>query len=194
MRLASKLIGWHIDIKSEEEKRREIEAQMAGMLPGTPRTPLEELAGLGDKTKEKLGAAGVGTVEELAAMTPEQLTAIPGIGEKMVQKIAAVVKQHFEPESAPAPEPEATPAQAAEKVPGAEPRSTEAAPGEEPRQPETETAPPPAAETSGEDVSREKKQPEPPPVTPEPPAAGETPSEETEVAAEPVDSETSKKE
>ncbi|MFQ5778804.1 MAG: helix-hairpin-helix domain-containing protein, partial [Terriglobia bacterium] len=49
------------------------------------------------KTREKLRAHGVGNIEELAAMTPEQLTAIPGIGEKMVQKIAAAVKQHFEP-------------------------------------------------------------------------------------------------
>ena len=35
VRLASKLIGWNIDIKSEEEKRREIEAQMAALTaPG----------------------------------------------------------------------------------------------------------------------------------------------------------------
>ena len=36
VRLASKLIGWNVDIKSEEEKRREIEAQMAALTaPGT---------------------------------------------------------------------------------------------------------------------------------------------------------------
>ena len=42
VRLASKLIGWNIDIKSEEEKRREIEAQMAALT--APGTPLTELA------------------------------------------------------------------------------------------------------------------------------------------------------
>ena len=31
VRLAAKLLGWHIDIKSEEEKRQEIESQMAAM-------------------------------------------------------------------------------------------------------------------------------------------------------------------
>jgi len=98
VRLASKLLDWHIDIKSEEEKRQEVEAQMAGMMPEGVRAPLSELAGIGAKTKEKLLAQGISTVEELAGMTPEQLTAIPGIGEKMVQKIAAAVKQHFEPE------------------------------------------------------------------------------------------------
>ena len=37
VRLASKLIGWNVDIKSEEEKRQEIEAQMAALTaPGTP--------------------------------------------------------------------------------------------------------------------------------------------------------------
>jgi hypothetical protein len=41
VRLASKLIGWNIDIKSEEEKRVEIEAQMAALTaPGTPLTEL----------------------------------------------------------------------------------------------------------------------------------------------------------
>ena len=98
VRLASKLLDWHIDIKSEEEKRQEVEAQMAGMAAGSSGTPLTALSGLGKKTKEKLGEQGVATIEALAAMTPEQLMAISGIGEKMVQKIALAVKEHFEPE------------------------------------------------------------------------------------------------
>jgi len=103
VRLASKLLDWHIAIKSEEEKREEVEAQMAEMMPAEG-TPLAQLVGVGAKTKEKLLARGVATVEQLAAMTPEQLTEIPGIGEKMVQRIAAAVKRHFEPEAASAAE------------------------------------------------------------------------------------------
>jgi len=99
VRLASKLLDWHIDIKSEEEKRQEVEAQMAGMAAGNLGTPLAELKGIGEKTKEKLGDQSVATIEALAAMTPEQLMAISGIGEKMVQKIALAVKAHFEPEA-----------------------------------------------------------------------------------------------
>jgi N utilization substance protein A len=34
VRLAAKLTGWRIDIKSEEEKRREVEAQFAGLELG----------------------------------------------------------------------------------------------------------------------------------------------------------------
>lgn len=94
VRLASKLIGWNIDIKSEEEKRREVEAQMAALT--APGTALTELAGIGPKTIEKLEAAGITSVEKLADMTPEQLVEIPGIGEKMVEKIHQAVAAYFE--------------------------------------------------------------------------------------------------
>ena len=94
VRLASKLIGWNVDIKSEEEKRQEIEAQMAALT--APGTPLSDLKGIGPKTIEKIEAHGVSSVEKLADMTPEQLTAIPGIGEKMVEKIQLSVAAHFQ--------------------------------------------------------------------------------------------------
>jgi transcription termination/antitermination protein NusA len=94
VRLASKLIGWNIDIKSEEEKRREIEAQMAALT--APGTSLTELAGVGPKTIEKLEAAGITSIEKLADMTPEQLVEIDGIGEKMVEKIHQSVAAYFE--------------------------------------------------------------------------------------------------
>src|SRR6266852_1301078 len=94
VRLASKLIGWNIDIKSEEEKRQEIEAQMAALT--APGTPLSELKGVGPKTIEKIETHGVSSIEKLADMTPEQLMEIPGIGEKMVEKIQVAVKSYFE--------------------------------------------------------------------------------------------------
>jgi N utilization substance protein A len=94
VRLASKLIGWNVDIKSEEEKRREIEAQMAALT--APGTALSELGGVGPKTIEKLESAGITSIEKLADMTPEQLVEIPGIGEKMVEKIHQSVAAYFE--------------------------------------------------------------------------------------------------
>ncbi len=107
VRLASKLIGWDIDIKSEEEKRREIEEQMIALT--APATPLTALAGVGPKTIEKIEAAGITSVEKLAGMTPEQLMEIPGIGEKMVDKIYQAVNRFYEaggeaPAEAAAPE------------------------------------------------------------------------------------------
>ena len=92
--MASKLIGWDIDIKSEEEKRREIEAEMTRLT--APTTPLTVLAGVGPKTIEKMEAAGITNLEQLAAMTPEQLMEIPGIGEKMIDKIYQAVNRFYE--------------------------------------------------------------------------------------------------
>jgi N utilization substance protein A len=44
VRLAAKLTGWRIDIKSEEEKRREIEAQLEGLTGGTGEAAVDPLA------------------------------------------------------------------------------------------------------------------------------------------------------
>jgi len=94
VRLAAKLLGWKIDIKSEEEKRQEVEQQMHAM-GGGPTTPVEQITELGESILEKLIAAGITTVEELADMTPEQLEEIPGIGEKTLEKISVAVRHYF---------------------------------------------------------------------------------------------------
>ncbi|HVW77895.1 MAG TPA: transcription termination factor NusA [Alloacidobacterium sp.] len=106
VRLAAKLLSWKIDIKSEEEKRQEVEQQMQAMSGG-PSTPIEQVAELGETIIQKLVAAGVTTVEGLADMTPEQLEEIPGIGEKTLEKIGTAVRHYFgqyeEGEERPAP-------------------------------------------------------------------------------------------
>ena len=94
VRLAAKLLGWKIDIKSEEEKRQEVELQMSALV-GSTSTPLDSVTGLGEGLIEKLSAAGVTTVEALADMTPEQLEAIEGIGPKTVEKISLAVNNYF---------------------------------------------------------------------------------------------------
>jgi N utilization substance protein A len=94
VRLAAKLLGWKIDIKSEEEKRQEVEQQMQA-LSGGPTTPIEQVTELGEATIQKLVAAGITTVEALADMTPEQLEEIPGIGEKTVERISVAVRHYF---------------------------------------------------------------------------------------------------
>ncbi len=111
VRLAAKLLGWKIDIKSEEEKRQEVELQMSALV-GATTTPLENVPGLGEGLIEKLSAAGVSTVEALADMTPEQLEAIEGIGPKTVEKISLAVNNYFSSLEAGTPGEEA-PAEAA---------------------------------------------------------------------------------
>ena len=94
VRLAAKLLNWKIDIKSEEEKRQEVEQQMQAMSGG-PTTPIEQVTELGETILEKLIAAGITTVEEVADMTAEELAEVPGIGEKSIDKIAVAVRHYF---------------------------------------------------------------------------------------------------
>ena len=94
VRLAAKLLGWKIDIKSEEEKRQEVEQQMQA-FSGGPATPIEQVVELGEQIIEKLVAAGITTVEALADMTPEQLEEVPGIGERTLEKISTAVRHYF---------------------------------------------------------------------------------------------------
>jgi N utilization substance protein A len=44
---------------------------------------------------DKLVEAGIGTVEKLGAMTPEELEEVPGIGPKMVERIQIAVNNYY---------------------------------------------------------------------------------------------------
>jgi N utilization substance protein A len=167
VRLAAKLLGWKIDIKSEEEKRQEVEQQMSALVTQAA-TPLENVTGLGEGLVEKLKAAGVATVEALADMTPEQLEAIEGIGPKTVEKISIAVNNYFasleggEGVAAAEGEQEAAP-EGAQEEPAAETESQEAAaeasPGEEIA---TEEAEAPQAEAAANAESAEAENAEAP--------------------------------
>jgi N utilization substance protein A len=94
VRLASKLIGWRIDIKSEEEKRAEIESQINQMQESVP-TPIENMPGLTQSLVQKLATSGITTIEQLADLAPEDLENIPGIGSKTVEKIKDVLSEYY---------------------------------------------------------------------------------------------------
>jgi N utilization substance protein A len=95
VRLAAKLLGWKIDIKSEEEKRQEVESQMAALVaPGAPVSVLIEY-GLAEKLVEKLLEAGVGTIEKLGGMTPEELEEIQGVELESVERIQQAVNAYY---------------------------------------------------------------------------------------------------
>src|ERR1700747_3216521 len=74
VRLAGQLIGWDIDIKSEEEKRQEIEAEMTALT--APATPLSALAGgaasEGAASGETTEAAAEGGEEAVRADAEEE--------------------------------------------------------------------------------------------------------------------------
>lgn len=93
VRLAARLIGWRIDIKSEEEKKLEVQSQMDAMA--ATQTSLSILSGLGEKTVERLAEQGFSTVEEIASLEPDSLTEIPGIGAKTAEKIVAAARDYL---------------------------------------------------------------------------------------------------
>lgn len=72
VRLASKLLGWTLDVRSKSQK-----------------IPLNALDGVGEKTEELLKTNGIQTLKDLIKTTPEDLAKIPGIGEKTAEKIIA---------------------------------------------------------------------------------------------------------
>jgi len=143
VRLAAKLLGWKIDIKSEEEKRQEVEQQMASLVAPTA-TPLDRVPDLGESIIAKLHEANITTVEALADMTPEQLEELPGVGPKTVEKISLAVNNYYasldaapageapaSEEAAGAPEAQTHEGQAAEAAPAEAGETTEPAAADE---------------------------------------------------------------
>jgi transcription termination/antitermination protein NusA len=99
-RLAAKLVGWKVDIKSTAELQREAQATLSGLMGGEPRPEpaapaaseeaLEQfttLPGVGEKLAARLVAAGFSGLASLADTTPETLQAIEGIGPKSAERI-----------------------------------------------------------------------------------------------------------
>ena len=85
VRLAAKLTGWNIDIKSQSESEVETKKNIAASIFKS--TAITELKGIGAKTAEKLEEAGYSSVESIAHADTEQLTAVPGIGAKTAEKL-----------------------------------------------------------------------------------------------------------
>src|SRR5438105_6363031 len=73
VRLAAKLLGWKIDIKSEEEKRQEVESAMAALV--APAAPVSVLIdyGLGQQLAEELMEAGRGARAESGSRRPRDV-------------------------------------------------------------------------------------------------------------------------
>jgi len=107
VRLAAKLIGWRVDIKTEEEKRQEVEAAMVQLGSGSALSTLID-HGLSEEIYEALVAGGIGTVEKVASMTPEELELIPGVTPDSVAQLGMAVNSFYGhvPAEAPAESPD----------------------------------------------------------------------------------------
>ena len=73
VRLATRLVGWDIDIVSEEKLKKEIALQMGKMMASGEAVPLSALEGVSPNQAEILAEKGIEDVEALAAASVDDL-------------------------------------------------------------------------------------------------------------------------
>jgi N utilization substance protein A len=99
-RLATKICGFDIDIKTEEQYREFLSSTESRALveqlftqDEVDETPLDELPGLDSRLIGLLEAGGIFSVEDLVETSFEELIGIAGIGEKTAAKIQDILRE-----------------------------------------------------------------------------------------------------
>ncbi|HEY0657601.1 MAG TPA: helix-hairpin-helix domain-containing protein, partial [Pyrinomonadaceae bacterium] len=87
VRLATRLVGWDIDIISEDVLKREITQQMGQMAAAGEIVPLTALQGVSASQADTLAEKGIETVDALAATTLDDLVDILDISFDQAEKI-----------------------------------------------------------------------------------------------------------
>lgn len=102
VRLASQLVGWELDIRSKEalaEKEALKEIETAAKAEQTPiKEPafyLDDLDGVGEKTKASLIEAGFSDIQAIASASEEALSEVKGISRVKAKKLIAQAKGLF---------------------------------------------------------------------------------------------------
>jgi len=73
VRLATKLVGWNIDIRSEEEIKREVALQMGALIASGGAVPLSVIEGITAAQTDNLAEFGINDIDALAATTVDDL-------------------------------------------------------------------------------------------------------------------------
>jgi len=73
VRLATKLVGWNIDIRSEEEIKREVTEQMGALIASGESVPLSAIEGVTAQQAEALAAHDINDIDALANTTVDDL-------------------------------------------------------------------------------------------------------------------------
>jgi len=95
VRLASRLIGWELDIRTKETAvGAPVEVkEEKGPVKEEAGEALEQLSGVGDKTLSNLKEAGFKTIQDILNAKPQDLTKVKGIGEKKAEKLISEAKK-----------------------------------------------------------------------------------------------------
>jgi len=96
VRLATRLVGWDIDIVSEEVLKKEIAQQMGRMMASGEAVPLTAIQGVSANQAELLAEKGINDVEALAAMSVDDLVEILDLSFDEAEGIISAVRSIVE--------------------------------------------------------------------------------------------------
>jgi transcription termination/antitermination protein NusA len=87
VKLASKLVGYNIDVKGRSNADDQQRAKQESALS------ISDLPGVGAKSEKALISAGFKTIEDIAGSSVEELLKVEGVGKKTAEKILASAKE-----------------------------------------------------------------------------------------------------
>jgi len=90
VRLASRLIGWEIDIRGEKETKEKAEAPLE---KAKKEITILDIKGVGKKIEKVLREAGLDSIDKIASVDMSELVKLEGIGKKAAEKIIASAKE-----------------------------------------------------------------------------------------------------
>ncbi|MDR1081041.1 MAG: transcription termination factor NusA, partial [Deltaproteobacteria bacterium] len=87
VRLASRLVGWRIDVKNESKYQRSLKNGYQSLL---------RLPGIGETTADLLYEAGYGSARDIVEVTPEQLSMVEGLQGDKAQQVWEAARVYVE--------------------------------------------------------------------------------------------------
>jgi len=92
VRLATKLVGWNIDIRSEEEIKREVTEQMGALIASGASVPLSVIEGLTAQQTDTLAEHGINDIDALTQTTIDDLVEFLDLSLDEAEKILKAAK------------------------------------------------------------------------------------------------------
>jgi N utilization substance protein A len=92
VRLATKLVGWNIDIRSEEELKKEVAEQMGAMIASGAPVPLAAIQVVSAQQAETLGEHGVTDIDGLVNTSVDDLVEFLDVSLDEAEKILAAAR------------------------------------------------------------------------------------------------------
>jgi N utilization substance protein A len=101
-RLSARLTNWRIDVKNEDEFKEVQRQTLSKIFKDNTDTnedlPLSSLEGIGEKTIQRLEAAGMHSLKDIRKAGIKQLESIEGIGKKTAEKLLHMAEENTDTE------------------------------------------------------------------------------------------------